>query len=185
MKCPFCNDTVPDNSLFCPNCGTVFASTVRETNLHNTNAPVEIAALSVWFEEGMEKVKGLLGGDTNKVTRKMNFAFQIIDKDKKTTAYDGEVVIKARIFQGYNVDYGMTGTSWKYLTDIPFQQRLTVRAADYYRAGQGKLWWKYAHPTPFIIVTGYSVSVEIEVWFTPSGSSKKLFKKDSFYLSST
>ena len=184
MKCPSCNDVVPDNSQFCINCGAIFPSNMPEVKLHNTNAPTEIAAISVWFEEGMEKVKGLLGGETKKINRKTNFAFQIIDRDKKTTAYDGDVIIKATIFQGYNVNYGITGTSWKYLTNIPFQQRLTAHVADYYRAGQGKLWWKYTHPTPFTIVSGYDVSGEIEVWFTPRGSNQKLYKKDTIYLRS-
>jgi hypothetical protein len=182
MNCPACNDVVADESLFCPNCGTVFGAKVQQAQLHNTRPPKEIAALSFWFEPGMEKVKGLLGSDTNRVTRKIDFAFQLVDAENKTTACDGEVLIKAKIYQGYNADYGMSGTQWKYLTNTPLQQRLPARTAEYYRASQGKLWWKYAHPVPFNIVSGYNVSCEIEVWFTPSAGGQKLYKKDAFSL---
>jgi hypothetical protein len=185
MKCPSCNDVVPDNSQFCINCGVVFPPKVPEVQLHNTNAPTEITLIVVWFEKGMEKIKGFLGSETNKVARNMTFAIQLVDTNKNTTAYNGEVKIKAHIYQGYNSDNGINGTSWTYLTNASFEQQLTARVSDFYRAsGQAKLSWKYTHPIPFTIRTGYDVRGEIEVWFTPNGR-QKLYKKDTILLSST
>jgi hypothetical protein len=35
------------------------------------------------------------------------------------------------------------------------------------------------HPAPFTIVNSYNMSCELEVWFTPSGGSQKLYKKET------
>ena len=185
MKCPSCNDVVPDGSQFCVNCGSIFPSKVSEVQLHNTNAPTEIVLIASWFEEGMEKIKGFLGSETNKVARNITFAIQLVDKNKNTTAYNGEVRIKGKIFQGYSTDNGMSGESWTYLSNYAFDWKQTARISDFYRAsGQGKLSWKYTHPTPFSITTGHSVMGEVEVWFTPDGG-QKIYKKDTIALSST
>lgn len=191
MKCPSCNDVVPDDSQFCMNCGAIFQAKIPEVKLHNTNVPTDIADTSVWFEKGMEeiKIKGLFGGDTGKVVRDkvsriMTFAFQIVDMNKNTTAYNGDVMIKAKVFQGYNSDNGINGTSWHYITNTSFEKRMTANIAEYYRAEQAKLWWKYTHPAPFTITVGYEVRGEVEVWFTPNGK-QKLYKKGIIYLASS
>jgi hypothetical protein len=185
MICPSCNDNVPDTSQFCVNCGSIFPPKVSEVQLHNTTIPTEIAIITALFEEGMEKVKGLFGINTDKVARNLTFAIQLVDKNKNTTAYNGEVRIKGKIYQGYKTDNGMSGTSWTYLSNYSFDFKPTARISDFYRAtGQAKLSWKYKHPTPFIIVSGYNVAMEVEVWFTPNGG-QKLYKNESIVLSST
>jgi hypothetical protein len=189
MKCPSCNDIVPDDSMFCMNCGSVFkASTTQKKELLNTKTPVKISSTLVWFEKEMEKVKpNWLTGDKNMLLRKWTIALQLLDENNKTTASDGVFIVKIDFRQVGQTSSVYGQTEQVNVTRSGFNKEIGVSLNDFYRAtgDGGKIWYKYENPNHLEIKTGFSVTGEIEVWFTPNGNSKKLYLKDTFHLLST
>lgn len=171
------------------NCGTIFkeSSTPKAEPL-NTKTPVQIAKNGIWFEQEMKKVEpNWLGAGKNMILRHVTVAFQLLDESDKTTASGGTFKIKVKFWQTQSWSSVQGQSSYTYVTNNAFDKEIRVNANDFYRASGdgGRIWYKYENPDPFKISTEHSVSGEIEIWFTPNGSSKQLYKKDTFSLSST
>lgn len=157
MFCHQCEVSLPDDALFCYNCGLVFDSIA--TSISSQDSPEYLHTVHV-FREG-KTTKGLLGGERH------GFAVLITLRDSKghNVASDGILTIEL-------------GNEWRGKIAVKKQEFSSFKVWKDVAAGIDTFGYSYLHIAPDVRA---GASGKIKAWFqTPNG--KKLYKSKTFSL---
>ncbi len=157
MFCHRCEVSLPDDALFCYNCGLVFDSVAAGAPSQD---PPEYLHFVRVFREG-NTTKGLLGGERH------GFAVLIALRNAKghNVAADGTLIIEL-------------GNEWRGKVAVKREEFSSFKVWSNVAAGIDQFGYRYMHIAPDVRA---GASGKIKVWFqTPNG--KKLYKSDSFSL---
>lgn len=164
MFCPACGKQIPDESKFCLHCGHALPPSAGGGNEGGEKAylqPSQIKRVIFYFHGPMEQ-------DGSRHGRRFVFGVQLADEDGRPTVWPGQIELEAHKPIGR---YGPNSTLGN------FRHSQLVEPKDFRISQNGEAWYYYYHPNP-VFTAEACLHLELNAWFTPQGSQKRLFFRD-------
>ena len=189
MNCPYCGKSIQDESVFCMHCGNSISKSIKDDTF-NSRFPAVISELAIWLESGMEYVEIRRRSlwqvhKVKRISRKITYAFQLMDDSHEFTTYAGQVTFQINWGQYVYGTYTLGGSWSQQVERGSINNACKVNAGDFYRAKNDKLYCKIICPEPLIINPNYDVEGTMQLWFMPKDTTIKLYGTDKFLLSPT
>lgn len=178
MFCPSCGKELPhqaDQGTFCMFCGARLEVSEQATPTVNTLPPENIGGVWFLFDGPVRLVQKQTFFSWAKVARDgFILAFQLVDKKRIPTAYDGAAILSIKVKQSF------MGSTALYDTLLKTKLSLNIDRTQFVLDKEGNPLYILDHKQEVRLRIDdyvYRTVAEIEIWFTPKGSREKIYKR--------